>query len=57
MKLKFSFVSDASLAIKPSTVRVSALLQVTLLRRTDTARQWPGTSAAIDLRSGAPQRP
>jgi hypothetical protein len=51
MKLKFSFVSDASLANDPSTV------QSTLLRRTDTARQWPGTSAAIDLRSGALQRP
>jgi hypothetical protein len=50
MKLK-SFVSDASLANDQR-----ALLQVTLLRRTDTARQWPGTSAASDLREGTLQR-
>jgi hypothetical protein len=40
----------------PSAVRDSALSQVKLLQRTDTARQWPGTSAASDLREGTRQR-
>jgi hypothetical protein len=39
--------------VNRSRVRFSALSEVTLLQRTDTARQWPGASAAIDLQSDA----